>query len=1257
MRRVTDDRRDELTGGFGLTVVDPLPPGEREPAPPKPAGSIAIDAVPSAQRPKPIPILRILMPVIMVAAMAAMVLVMFVGNRSASPMALVLPLMMGASMLMMLSPPQAEGDVDETRRTYLRHLGAARERALADAHAQRDHALHHHPAPTNLHTRLGSRRMWERSPEDDDALEVRIGVGDALLSTSLDVKDSGSAEELEPVCAVSLRRMLQGVSTITDMPVVVQLRAFRFVALAGPRARELARALVAQLVTAHGPELIGVRVIGENWDWLKWLPHAQRPEEARYPILLVDDLATTGTEDFIDDDTWACVIDVATRPAASALAVRAETEGLALGVDETLAVFTASGVETLGVPDGLTAGEALILARAMTAYTRPAATGSTGGGNLFQLLGIRDIGELSPAALWPERTQLRNRLAVPIGVSDVGEPVRLDLKESAYGGTGPHGLCIGATGSGKSELLKSLVTALAATHSPTDLNLVLVDFKGGATFLGCEGLPHTAAVITNLEDEAVLVERMYDAISGELNRRQEMLRQAGNFANIADYAEARRAGQSELPPLPSLVIIVDEFSELLGQHPDFADLFVAVGRLGRSLGVHLLLASQRLEEGKLRGLDSHLSYRIGLKTFSAGESRQVLGVADAFQLPAQPGAGFLRTNTDQLTRFQATYVSGPLPIRQPVVEPAAPVARVQRFTLPAPPQADAVGRVAGPPAGELAGEAAAEAGRPGESRTLLGAVVEAAREAAAVRQLAAHRIWLDPLPGRIELSAVAQLTEPEPLHPSIGIIDRPYYQRQDPLRFDLNTGGGHVAVCGAPQSGKTGTLRTLVAALAHGVSPDHARMYLIDLGDGGLEPLTRLPHVAGYAARGQEERIRRIVDEVGGFVSEPEPRHTFLVIDGWHALAAAGSAGPAGAGGPTQSAELDDLVDPITRIASDGPSARVHLLIATPRWTTLRPAIRDLIAHRIELRLVEALDSLIDRKAQAKLPARSGRGLAADGAQMLVAFTATQDIEHIRARTEQAGYAPVPALKELPATLMLAELAPVGEGVEGIPMAMGGPRLDTQTWNPKTDAHLVVVGAAGSGKSTALATVLAGVSQLGRDRVRLVVVDQRRTHLGRIDEDLLAAYAASSSAVAESLRDTVTTLRARLPAADISPQELHERSWWSGPDIYVVIDDLDLVPEMELHPLGELLPYARDIGLHVVVARKSAGVGRALFSGILAALSAEQPAALVLSVDKDDGTVFGVRPSPQPPGRATFVTRGTARGTCQVALADHEERP
>ena len=167
-----------------------------------------------------------------------------------------------------------------------------------------------------------------------------------------------------------------------------------------------------------------------------------------------------------------------------------------------------------------------------------------------------------------------------------------------------------------------------------------------------------SAVITNLAGELALVDRMQDALAGEMVRRQEALRTAGNLASVHEYGRAREQ-RADLPALPSLLIVVDEFSELLTAKPELTELFVAIGRLGRSLGLHLLLASQRLEEGRLRGLDSHLSYRVGLRTFSAQESRTVLGVPDAYELPSTPGLGYLKPDPTTLTRFQAAYVSGP----------------------------------------------------------------------------------------------------------------------------------------------------------------------------------------------------------------------------------------------------------------------------------------------------------------------------------------------------------------------------------------------------------------------------------------------------------------------------------------------------------------------------------------------------------------------------------------------------------------------
>ena len=316
----------------------------------------------------------------------------------------------------------------------------------------------------------------------------------------------------------------------------------------------------------------------------------------------------------------------------------------------------------IGTPDQIDPAEAAATGRTIAAFRMPEVadadqplTTSTG---LTDLIGVANIRTLSPSVSWRPRPA-RDRLRVAIGVGTTGQAVELDIKEAAQGGMGPHGLVVGATGSGKSELLRTLVLGLAITHPPDSLNFVLVDFKGGATFNKLDALPHTSAVITNLSDELGLVDRMRDAISGELNRRMELLRSAGSFASLRDYDQARAQG-ADLAALPTLLIVVDEFSELLAAKPDFLDLFITIGRVGRSLGVHLLLASQRLEEGRLRGLDTYLSYRIGLKTFSVAESRIVLGAADAFELPTAPGNGYLKFDTTGLVRFKSAYVSGPV---------------------------------------------------------------------------------------------------------------------------------------------------------------------------------------------------------------------------------------------------------------------------------------------------------------------------------------------------------------------------------------------------------------------------------------------------------------------------------------------------------------------------------------------------------------------------------------------------------------------
>ncbi len=379
-----------------------------------------------------------------------------------------------------------------------------------------------------------------------------------------------------------------------------------------------------------------------------------------------------------------------------------------------------------------------------------------------------DVAEIDPAACW-RRRPAGDVLRVPIGAAVDGGALMLDLKESAEGGMGPHGLIIGATGSGKSELLRTLVTALTISHPPELLTLLLADFKGGATFSGLARLPHVAGMITNLEADLSLVDRFRDALGGEVQRRQEVLAAAGKLTSLEPYLELRLR-RPELEAMPHLLVIVDEFSELLGARPDLADLFVTIGRIGRSMGIHLLLATQRLDTGRIRGLESHLSYRICLRTFSESESREAIGTPDAYHLPAEPGWGYLRAESPEPRLFRGLTVSRPY-------RPPRPVPAAATRILPFGAHNGIAARIAAlqenhrphtssDRSGARTVSSAVDAGSSAELRgrtvievavdrlTTLGPLLPQGRQA--------RRVWLDPLPRRLTLASLLRRNECDP---------------------------------------------------------------------------------------------------------------------------------------------------------------------------------------------------------------------------------------------------------------------------------------------------------------------------------------------------------------------------------------------------------------------------------------------------------------------------------------------------------------
>jgi S-DNA-T family DNA segregation ATPase FtsK/SpoIIIE len=1134
--------------------------------------------------------------------------------------------------------------------------------------------------------------------------------------------------------------------------------------------RAAGTALLCQLAVLHAPDDVQVAVVtggDPEWEWAKWLPHTHEPDTRERGAEVVPLVAESldGLADYLEAELERAVAARAERGtrlvamrtqeapqrrlvvvldgydpqaawARSPLVARLLTEaGPQLGitvvclvteerhepgrVDVRARVDAGGKVSLEGRSPSLhsTVEDATVDRTAPAVRNRIARSLAplrlsgerdqvlAQAVSLPGMLGVADVAMLDPSAAWraPDDEAM---LRVPVGVDGNGESLVLDLKESAQGGIGPHGLVVGATGSGKSELLRTLVTGLAMMHSPEHLGFVLLDFKGGATFAGLTDLPHVAGLITNLADDLSLVDRVRVALVGEQQRRQRLLRQAGNIDSVRDYQLKQAAGGTDvdgapLPPLPYLMIVVDEFGELLSQRSDFIDLFVQIGRVGRSLGMHLLLATQRLEEGRLRGLESHLSYRIALRTFSAAESRAVIGTTDAYRLPPIPGSAYLKVDESIYERFRVAHVSRLYqdPAEEEVeAAPIAPVPFILRspFVPEEPAPAPTRPRV------------------PGAGATELQMVVERLASSSAPT----HQVWLPPLPPHFPLDPLLDSVDrmegrglQSTVWPSCGelkfpvaVVDLPARQEQRPLVLELAGVHGHLALVGAPQSGKSTFLRTALisAMLTH--TPDELQFYCIDQGGGALHSLEAAPHVSGVAGRRDRERVRRVLAEVtrlvavrermfedlgihsaadfrrlrdtGGLPPGVRAADVVLVVDNWGAL----------------HAEMEDATAVVTEIATRGLGVGVHLLLTANRWAEIRMGLRDSIGGRLELRLNDPSESEVNRQAARHLGGvQPGRGLMPPGLPFHVALPRLDGGDGLEGLTEAQqdlvdGMAgswqrpPAPPLKVLPQRVTVAELDAIGaeQSASANPWEGGGPGLsDTEVpvglgqsdLRPvgldlsQGQPHFLVFGDSGAGKTSFLRAWMRGLAARHSPRdVRLIVIDYRRSLLDVLPEPYIGAHAGDPDLAAAYVKQVAAKLKERMPPPGITSRRLRERDWWKGPELYVVADDYDLVtggPDRgPLAPLTGFLTQADELGFHVVLARRVGGASRALMSDPLLGRLREFGAdGLILSGDPREGALIGdQRAAQRIPGRGVLVRRRQNPAVIQAVL-DEETQP
>ncbi|MDT9591879.1 FtsK/SpoIIIE domain-containing protein [Nocardioides zeae] len=1009
-----------------------------------------VPSPPTKNRPSPLPWAMLALPMIMGLAIFA---------RSQTPYALVYmlawPMMgyLGWRQQRRAAQKQFEEEAAEWRTDVDGML------ALIDdqARRQREQLEDDYPDAETLRTRAARRDpyLWARSETRSAFLQTRIGRGTVRALLRGDIKDGGDRPLRREAAADLAAR-----DTLPDLPVVVDLTAHPLVALTGPAEEVdgLLRAMTLRLAFDHSPADLTVaaclgRERAHHEAWLRWLPHAVARVGGEPPVAVGPGAATALLDHLSSEDGGRghtlCVVDEGAgipRRTVEAVAQIAAQRGLHLLwlgssraevpaatsllvdlADGSVNIGDRGGVDRVDRADDVSLAHAWRSARTMTAYVDeaavlPASTAIPGVVRLPEISG--DLEDLDDSAAVLRRWGASRGLRAQIG-SGIDGTVTIDLRDD-----GPHGLVAGTTGSGKSELLQTLICSLALNNPTNRISFLLVDYKGGAAFRECADLPHTVGYITDLTP--ALVQRALTSLGAEITAREHLLGQYG----VKDLTQLEREHPEAAPP--SLLICVDEFAALTSEVPEFVDGMVNIAQRGRSLGMHVLLATQRPAGVVTGNIRANTDLRIALRVSAADDSRDVIDTPEAARISRRtPGRAWLRRTGHGTAELVQSAWTG---ARQPIDGTGAAVT-VSAFSAAHAPRAGGDGQARLDPRTDL--------------ERCVSTIVTAFRRSGVP---APPKPWLPPLPAELLLDA-DELAREAGRFPSghlyLGGIDDPAQQRQPRLEMDL-TSVGHVLVHGASGSGKTELLRTAAISASvgdafsgHGVAP---YVYAIDYAGGGLQAIEPLPTVEAVVGETQMGRVLRLVRLLRRTVAD---RSSALAANGCadlEDLARAGHVLPRvyllidnlpsllesfdKAGGVAR-----DHVEHLQNVLQNGRRVGVHVIATAPGRTGVPTSLAASFGRRLILRMTTSDDYLMLGAPGNVLDAETTPGTGLLGKQMLQVATTggagtPQQAERVRAVAELLG----------PRT--------AGRGTAAVPPMPG--RLPSDALPAPTGAHVAV---------------------------------------------------------------------------------------------------------------------------------------------------------------------------------------------------------
>jgi len=1128
------------------------------------------------------------------------------------------------------------------------------------------------------------RRVWERGAHHLDALTLRVGTATLPTAVSIAVASGGGLADRS-----RLEARLAPTRSIAGLPVEIPLLEAGHVGVSGADgANGVARSLVVQAAVLHSPAVLAIAAIVDpssvdDWEWLKWLPHTRsghaaaggelvcaQPDAAAQLVerltalvrrrlassegrpttpatrvlLLIDGDAPVDPSRLAElydrgPDAGVHALFVGRSPntiprACGAVVVAGATP------DTTSVAFSADGRVVQGITiEALSGGTATVVSRALAPMVDTSAPAPDGADlprrvALVEVLGGPRVME-DPAVVTERWSESRGLTAILGAVA--GSLLRFDVRAD-----GPHALVAGTTGAGKSELLQSFIAALALSHSPERVNFLLVDYKGGAAFKECKDLPHSVGLVTDLNQQEV--RRALVSLDAEIKRREHLLETAG----AKDLAAHEALGRHDTPA--NLFIIVDEFAALAKEVPEFVAGVVDLAQRGRSLGMHLVLATQRPAGVISDSIRANTNLRIALRVADDDESTDVIGVPTAAHIDRNtPGRGVYRVGPKEIESFQAGYVGGRTSLAGPPIEVDVRDFGLEGSRAIVPPPSPRAGSRRRSPA---TGRGHISDVEPDDGPTDLQRIVRVTALAAADLGLGApHRPWLDPLPAVLDLRAVAAARPVTEGCVLVGELDDPARQQRRAAVLDLARGGS-VLVVGAGRSGKTALLRTVAAAVAlqGGEAMD---VYGLDFVGRGLTMLADLAHVGEVVAGDDGERLVRLLSRLQATITRRadlfagtgvadltdyhrrtgnlDERRIVVLLDGIQAFEAAYERVDGGA-----------LVEMLPRLIGEGRAAGVHFVITADRRAGVRSAVFGLINTVVVLRQSspDELGNLNLRPDAIDPQAPPGRCFI-DGLEGQLALLGSPEgdgqslamAELAAALSSPAGRR-APPVPRIPVEVRRADLASTGRPAPGrVLVGLDGVGLEPVTVDLVHD-HFCVLGRRRSGRTTALGGLARGLAAHQRAGVtELVLVSAKPSPLRTVVPwHRVVEGVDDAMALAEELAEVD-------PAANV------------GHTVVAFVDDLTELGDAFDSALAELLGAGHD-RVRVVVAAETRTAMSSYAGSVLGELRQGQRALVLQPNLPDHEDLFDVRLTASstlrfPPGRG-FLVEGDRSTLVQV---------